>query len=217
MGEPAEKHSKGWRATCVHGCTSRSEHHRRITYENLNKPAHPPTRDLADDDGLAPARAVADKGTMGNPVPVRHYDYDRLSEPLTHGHQDPSPSGGDHGLGAGRPHELAAHFVNLQQSSPLVTPLATLTTRNDPGNGDRDLIYHPGTAAVSRLDASAAAPYGGPVPSGNPAMRRMDHQSRGSAIPPNGTHTLSDPASHAAPMAAKSRVEIVREAMFGPR
>jgi len=181
-----------------------------------------------DDDELTPAHAAAsaqnrammeadcDKSSTGNPHQGSDYNADRVSEPLTAGQQ--APSTGDHGVGAGRNPEIAAHHLDLRQSVVRYTPLGTLTTHNDPGNGDRGIIYPPGTVAVSRLDAAAAAGASGPLlPSGHPSMHGSDHIARNSATPQNGTHSLANPTSHAAPMAVKSQFELVREAMFGPR
>lgn len=145
---------------------------------------------------------TGEKHMIGNPHQGSDHNANRVSEPLTAGHQ--APSTGDHGVGAGRNQDLAAHFLDLRQSATTYTPLAMLRSVNgDDQNHDRNITHSTGTVNVGRLDASAAAPYGGPMPSGHPSMHGADHIARNSPIAPNGSHSLRDPLSHAAPAAVK--------------
>ena len=100
-------------------------------YVNANKPLAVDVPEIAalfppDDDDDAKGLSVTDplessEKHAGNSVP-NTYSADRLSAPLTAGHQDPAT--GDHGVGAGRNQSLAQHFLDLRQSTTTWTPLA---------------------------------------------------------------------------------------------
>lgn len=71
---------------------------------------------------------------------------------------------------------------------------------------------HPGQVALASFDAAnQAGSYRGMQSVNHNPARPDYHQERGSATAPNGSHSLSDPASHV----RKSRVDIMREALFG--
>jgi len=46
-------------------------------------------------------------------------------------------------------------------------------------------------------------------------MHGGDHIARNSPVAPNGSHSLSNPVSHAAPQAVKSRFEQFKDALYG--
>ena len=143
----------------------------------------------------------------------------RVSAPLDDlGHA--SPSTGDHGVGQGRSSFIAAHHPDLRQSSTSFDDvLARLRTVNgDNANGDRDITHTPGEVALRMFDAAGQAGHYhgmGPV---NPSPERPDwHQHRDSATPPNGSHSLADPGSHAgAPgrMKNSDRLELMKQHLF---
>jgi hypothetical protein len=142
-------------------------------YQNMNKPVNPEAAALIDrfppddddDDGPTPAHSEAragtrammrEKNTAADPLPhtAGRTVTDRLSEPLTAGHQ--APSTGDHGVGAGRPPGIAVGHLDLRQSRVTVTPLATLSTAEGRGAADGSLGFEHGQAQLSRFDAAGA-------------------------------------------------------------
>jgi len=169
--------------------------------------------------GVANPLDSSEKSIFNHPDPYGGdgHNAGRLSAPLTDGHAASSP--GDHGVGQGRSSFIAAHHPDLRQSNTSFDDvLARLRTVNgDNANGDRDITYTPGEVALRMFDAAGQAGHYhgmGPV---NPSPERQDwHQHRGSAVPPNGTHSLSDPRSHAAPQAMKASEarEMIKRHMF---
>jgi len=97
-----------------------------------------------------------------------------------------------------------------------VDPVPLLSMRTDANPHPRDLSGAAGVGiALSRLDAysAAGAPGFRQQPTGNPAIRPASHIAPGG--PSNGGHGLADAQSHA--LKASDRVEIMRQAMYGPR
>jgi hypothetical protein len=180
-----------------------------VTYENLNKPSHPeqPIPSAADDalDECAAPDAVKATGNPWSGHPGARSPVDRVSPPLTAGHQ--APSTGDHGAGADPmnvpgPREMAWNHPDLRQGSTTVNPLVSLSTRHE-DRPDASIIWGSGRVSVDQLHTSDVAEFTS-MPSGNPAVRGYSpHMARNSATPPNGSHSLSNPGSHAAPMATK--------------
>ncbi len=136
---------------------------------------------------------------------------DRISPPLTAGHQ--APSTGDHGadpMNVPGPRSIAFGHQDMRQSSTSFNDvIARLRTVNGAGNGDRDITYTAGEVGLNLFNARGqAGAYPGMQPVGHSPERPDWHQSRGSATPPSGSHGLADVRSHAAPMAAKSNSEL---------
>jgi hypothetical protein len=200
-----EKGKKSRRAGVV------TEHRSRrvIVYQNRNKPA---VSDVAgavpyfdDDDDGSPGPPAEKRMMPGNPHDGPDYSARRVSEPLLAGHQ--APSTGDHGPGHGRNAEIAQHHPDLRQSTTTAAPWYGMRTFNgDNEFGDRSITHPGGQVGVSFLDLRGAASPASDalLPAANPVARQMPHTARDSATPPNGTHSLADPRSHAAPAAAKS-------------
>jgi hypothetical protein len=211
------------------GTRMRVTHTRHVVYENLNQPSHPPTPDPDPVTSEVDERAVPDAAkaiaAAGNPVASpggRSLTEARVSPPLTAGHQ--APSSGDHGAAFADPmpgpRALALGHPDLRQSSTSFdTMLAKQRTVNgDNANGDRGVTYTAGEVALNLFNARGqAGQYRGMGPVGHSPDRPDWHQARGSATPPNGTHGLSDPGSHAAPQAMKGSEarEVMRRALFG--
>lgn len=152
--------------------------------------------------------------STGNPYahPGVRSPVDRMSPPLTAGHQ--SPSSGDHGASADPmrpvgPRELAFGHPDLRNGTTSTPPLLSMQTHEAMDGSGVWSPFTTGRVALTRLDAAGAS--GVSSPPGNAASRPMDHIARNSATPPNGTHGLADPRSHAAPMAAKSNSELRAE------
>jgi hypothetical protein len=211
-----------------HKCPKCGTRHQSVRqYQNLNKPvlsAPPDWLPSGDDDDQA-----AEKGsTMGNPVPPvggQAYNEARVSPPITAGHQ--ASSTGDHGAAAGArdpmaptgPKSLALGHSDMRFGSTSVTPWSTMRQRlGDDQYGDRSITRGPvGLVGLAQLDAAGAAgTFQGMNPvSANPVSRPMDHSARNSPVPPNGSHRLNDPQSHAGgpgAMKASDRREILRDA-----
>jgi hypothetical protein len=227
--EKDKRGKKGRRAGTV------TEHRSRrvVIYQNANKPRVSDTAGAVphfddDDDDLTPAHARAraenenmmtadcGKTTTGNPVPQPggRSVTDRVSPPRVTGQQ--SPSTGDHGftdpMRPVGPRELAFRHPDLRQATTNPVPLLSMRTAADDFPRDLRGLSSGVPVALSRLDASTVS--GLPGPSANPVSRPMDHQSRGSATPANGSHSLSDPQSHAVAMKASEAREILRRHMF---
>ena len=162
----------------------------------------------------------SEKATGGNAhtPPGGRSPFDRVSPPLTAGHQ--SPSSGDHGADPMRPvgpRQAAFEHRDLrQQSSTTVLPWQMLSTANgDNEFGDRSITHPRGTAHLSQLQQPDIAGFrsqlGDNAPSGNPNLHGADHQSRGSATPATPGHSLSDPSSHAVAMKSSDALRIMRE------
>jgi hypothetical protein len=137
---------------------------------------------------------------MGNamPSPYGRSVTDRTSPPIEAGHA--ACSTGDHGavdpMNVPGARALAMGHPNMRFSTTVAAPLATMRSVNgDNEFHDRDITHPTGTVNLSRLDLAGAS--GLSSASGNPAARWGDHQSRESATPPNGTHSLANPTSHA--------------------
>ena len=132
----------------------------------------------------------------------------RVSEPVTEGHQ--ASSTGDHGVGMSRSDHIAWDHPDLRQHSTTIEPFAELHTVNGVTIGS--LAFQSGRVNVSRLDAynSAGAPQFREQPSGNP-VRPDYHQHRDSATPPNGSHSLANPTSHAVKAAPMTNSELRAE------
>ncbi len=202
------------------GTRMRVTHTRHVVYENLNRPSHAPTPDLDPAPGEFDECAMPDETkaieAAGNPFafPGGRNPMDRVSPPLTAGHQ--APSTGDHGAGVDPmnvpgPRELAFRHPDLRQSSTTVSPLAAMRTNYDEFPADLRGMTNGVPVALSRLDAAGAT--GVHAPPGNPVSRPLDHIARNSATPPTPGHSLSDPRSHAAPTATKGSdaLRIMRE------
>ena len=206
------------------GTRMRVTHTRHVVYENLNRPSHAPTPDLDPVDGefdecATPAMGKAIEA-VGNPFahPGGRNPVDRVSPPLTAGHQ--APSTGDHGAGVDPmsvpgaremafrhpASSTAAGTTGLDMGTHTPFPLFTSRTNHDEFPADLRGVASGVPVAMSRLGADTASGLGSAP--GNPVSRPLDHQSRGSATAPNGSHALSNPTSHAAPMAAKSNSEL---------
>lgn len=182
-----------------------------------------------DDDGQAAAVMQADTAkkdaTMGNPHQPhgRSLTEARVSPPLTAGHQ--APSTGDHGAAMASdpmnrpgPRELAwQHRDVRQQSVSFGDVIARLRTVNgDNQNGDRDITYTAGEVGLNLFSARAAAgSYSGMQPVGHSPQRPAPHQSRGSATPPNGSHsTTGSVQSGAVALKASEARELLRRHLF---
>jgi hypothetical protein len=151
-------------------------------YENLGKPARSRSEALAEirrDEAEECAAPDAVKGTMGNPV-----------DPM-------APSG---------PKALALGHPDMRQGTTRPMPLLGMRSNADEFPADLRGMSSGVPVALSRLDAASAAgmPAFRAEPYGNPVSRPLDHSARNSATPPDGGHSLADPRSHAAPMAAKA-------------
>jgi hypothetical protein len=155
-------------------------------------------------------------------TPVNH-SANRVSEPLTQGHQTPSRNG-DHGIGQGRNSAVATGHQDLQQSR---VPEGYLLRRLNQVRGNTQDLHLPDTvpggyshvAGDIALElfraADEAGTYSGrqdvnPYP--NPA-RPDDHTARNSATPDNGSHDYSSQVGAASrnPYSAKSIRDIMRE------
>jgi hypothetical protein len=176
-------------------------------YENMNKPARARSETLAElhrDDAEGVAEPDETKGTMGNVPPGRGQSLSdaRVSPPVTAGHQ--ASSTGDHGAAMASdpmcvpgPRELAWQHPDLrQQSVSFNDVIARLRTVNgDDQNGDRSITYRAGEVGLSLFNArGAAGAYPGMQPVGHIPQRPDWHQSRGSATPPNGSHSTVNPS-----------------------
>jgi len=160
---------------------------------------------------------------MGNAVP--HPDgaswTDRLSPSRVSGQA--APSVGDHNAAAGMadpmdpagPKRLAMGHPDMRQSTTNVLPLFTTRTEADMFPRDLNGMSNGVPVALARLDAASASGMSGPP--ANPAARPADHIAPISALPANGGHGLADAQSHAVALKASDRVEIMRQAMYGPR
>ena len=159
------------------------------------------------------------KGTMGNAVPPssgRGPVTDRLAPSRVVG--GAAPSTGDHNASAFNdpmnqpgPRALAYGHPDVRQSNTNFNDVvARLRTVNgDNQNGDRDITYRPGEVGLSLFNARGqAGSYPGMQPVGHSPQRPDYHQARQSPVPPTPGHSLADPRSHAAPMAAKSNSEL---------
>lgn len=163
-------------------------------------------------DPLAASRPSVSSPAIGNPVASPDFNAMRLSEPLTAGHAATSVY--DHGVGAGRNPGVAVHHLDLQQSSPVVRSLTTVSSHNgDDDHHDRAITHPTGSVNVNRLDfAGQAGRFGGlNLPAGNPG-HPADHQHRESATADNGSHSLNHPQSNYMP-SMKSSLDIMRETM----
>jgi hypothetical protein len=195
VGVVTEHHVR-W--TTVYG--RRGERH--DTYENLNRPAHAPTRFDADDDDddenvMAPDQV---KGTMGNAHQPDGRDLSaaRVSPSRVQGNA--SPATDHHGTWVDPmtpmgPRELAWRHPDMRFGT--TNPVPLMSMRTDANPHPHDLSGAAGVGiALSRLDAynAAGAPGFRQQPTGNPAMRQMDHLAPTSALPANGGHSLSNPS-----------------------
>ena len=194
-----------------HKCPKCGTRHQSVRqYVNRNKPSvSPPVDWIPDADDGVPSAADAVKAA-GNPVPPSPGSRpvtDRLSPSRVTG--GAAPSTGDHNAAAdpmnvAGPKRLALGHPDMRQGTTRPVPL--LSVRSNADDFPRDLRGVPGVPiALDRLDAAGAAgmPPFRADPSGSP-VRPLDHIARDSATSRNGTHSLSDPRSHAAPMAAKA-------------
>ncbi len=150
------------------------------------------------------ARADVDKemSPHGNPAPHGVHPDERLSEPLTQGRAAASP--GDHGVNQGRSMELAWQHHALRQSDPTVRPFARYGPDGNSGfagaaalSEAERLLSHPLRHAepqvvTQSLDArSHAGSYRGADIPGAGCDRPAPGQHRGSATPPNGSHSIN--------------------------
>ena len=209
-----------------HKCPKCGTRHQSVRqYVNRNKPIVAPVPDwLPDADGDEDDMSA--KSYLGDPFPPQQYADRRVSEPLTAGHQAPSSS--DHGVGQGRNPGLAAHHPNLRQGSTDVRLFANGESADPSFGGNIALsaaqriarpfaTQEPHDVSVSRLD-TPMLPQVRAMPSGDPTSRLPMHTAQGSAGPPNGTHSVSNAnRPPTAAMKASDRVEVMRQAMFGPR
>jgi hypothetical protein len=193
---------------------------RRVTYENLNRPSHPPTPRAAEvlgDDGDGDDGQAAVKGA-GNPVsqPGGRRVTDRLSPSRVTG--GAARSTGDHNdpMAPSGPKTLALGHPDMRFGTTGPVPLLSMRTDSDDFPRDLRGMTSGVPVALARLDAygAAGAPPFRQQPSGNPAVRHPDHQSRGSATAPNGGHSLTDPQSHAVAMKASEAREVLKRHMF---
>ena len=159
------------------------------------------------------SKAIAAAGSFT--FPGGRNPADRTSASLTEGHQ--AVSSGHHvDPNVPGPSELAFRHPSMRMGTNTPFPLATMGTDDTAFPRDLRGMSNGVPVALSRLDAAAAS--GMPGPPANPFSRPGDHIAQNSAMPPNGSHSLSDPRSHAAPMAAKSNTERLAEFkrhMFG--
>ena len=154
----------------------------------------------------------------GNPhvFPGGRNPVDRTSASLTEGHQ--AVSSGHHvdPMNVPGPSEMAFRHADMRNGTTNAFPLATMRTDADAFPRDLRGMTNGVPVALSRLDAAAAA--GMPGPSGNPAVRPMDHIARLSATPPNGGHGLADVVSHGGPaMKASDAREMMKRHLFPGR
>lgn len=168
-----------------------------------------------------PLRA-AGKSMIGNPYdhPGGRSPFDRVSPSRAVGQQ--AASTGDHGavadpMNVPGPRELAFRHPDLRQGSTSVNPMATLRTREAMDGTGAWSPFNVGRVGLSRLDAAGATGATGvDAPAGNPVSRWGDHQSRGSATPPNGSHSLSSPQSNAVAMKASEARDVMKRTMRFP-
>ena len=146
------------------------------------------------------------KGMNSLNIVDNSYDADRLSEPLTRGHQ--SPSTGDHGRNAGRNADVAHGHDSLRQSSMDVEMFARRT--QNPVTFVGQAAFHSafsdtdappgadgGRVTVQRLNVrDEAGSYSGMDPvSYHPGDGSRDYgQHRTSATADNGSHNSSSQA-----------------------
>jgi hypothetical protein len=161
--------------------------------------------DIAEGAMGEQARADAAKAT-GNPYSGAVDPDDRLSEPLTAGHQ--APSTGDHGVGAGRSSEIAYNHPDLRQGSTTIKPWQTLRLRNQ-DRPDAELIWGAGRVDVQQLHTGEAGDFTS-QPSGNPGMRSLPHIARDSATASNGGHSTSGSVTSNAVAAKSSPLDIMK-------
>jgi hypothetical protein len=164
-------------------------------------------------DHLTPAQATAEgcqeamgKAAAGNPYSGAVDPDDRLSEPLTAGHQ--APSTGDHGVGAGRSSEIAYNHPDLRQGSTTIKPWQTLRLQHQ-SRPDAEIVWGAGRVDVQQLHTGEAGDFTS-QPSGNPNVRPLPHSARNSATQPNGGHGLGNVTSHAVAAKAESNLDIMR-------
>ena len=164
------------------------------------------------------------KKSAGNPVdvPGGGSAFDRVSPPITAGHA--AASTGDHGAAQGSrdpmdvagPKRLALGHPDMQFGTTNVMPLlsAVVSGSSSEHAPEHNIVglYADARVAMSRLDAASASRVSGP--SGNPHMHGTDRQSRGSATPPNGTHSLASPQSNAVAMKSSEAREALKRHLF---
>jgi hypothetical protein len=161
--------------------------------------------DIAEGAMGEQARADAAKAT-GNPYSGAVDPDDRLSEPLTAGHQ--APSTGDHGVGAGRSSEIAYNHPSLRQGSTTIKPWQTLRLQHQ-SRPDAEIVWGVGRVDVQQIHTGEAGDFTS-QPSGNPNVRPLPHSARNSATQPNGGHGLGNVTSHAVAAKAESNLDIMR-------
>lgn len=127
---------------------------------------------------------------------------------------------------SGTSSRVAVGHGDLRQSNTdFSTVLARLSTRrgnvvdlgvpdNTPGG-----FSHPGEVALRLFDGrTQAGGFDGMAPVGGNPLRPADHQSRGSATAPNGTHSSSSQQGACYPpresMKASDRVSVMKAALF---
>lgn len=163
---------------------------------------------------VSPFDLLAGKGAAGNPArnvhsPTGSYAADRVSEPLTDGHQ--APSTGDHGVGSGQGYHPAPYghptgaspvpgappaIQHLDLQTTGASPLATLRSNLCYGANQ---FSHPSDANVSGQDQASAAgrPRGVRAhPSGNPgatASAPDGGRSGGAEVPPSSVQSGPQP------------------------
>lgn len=155
-------------------------------------------------DALNQAKPDVDKST-GNPV-------DSGLAPHPGNRQATS-----RGIAAGHP-DLVQHSANaIGELLAQVRRVRGSTVDHGFGEDDRTPGGYSNAAGTDRLySADFAAQAGGfreLYDVDHTPGREADHTSRGSGTKPNGSHSLRDVESHA--VANKSRLDIMREAMFG--
>lgn len=196
---------------------------------------------------VSPFDLLAGKGAAGNPARNVHstsgsYGNDRVSGPLTDGHQ--SPSTGDHGVGQGRNDHLAeghptgpspvpgapnVRHLDLQTTG--ASPLASLRSNLCYGANQ---FSHPSDASVSGQDQASAAgrPRGVRAqPSGNPggtASAPNGGRTGGAEVPPSSVQSPPQPPARGSatpnsaggrgvecrhPASMKSHYDIMRDAI----
>jgi len=151
-----------------------------------------------------------DKGTLSLERLADDHNQYRTSEPLTNGHQFPSPAG-DHGRGQGRNSAVAFDHPDLRQSSTSFDQiLARLRTVRgnvlDLGVSDSTPggYSHAGEVALASFDQAArAGSYRGMQSVDHDPLRQNYHQAA-SGSGSNGSHSLSNPVSRNPYSAAKS-------------
>jgi len=170
-------------------------------------------------DILSALGGKTDKAAMGNAHQPdgRSLTEARVSPSRVQGQA--SPSVGDHGASAWQdpmtpptPRQLALGHPDMRSGTTRPVPL--FSARTDANPHPRDLSGAAGVGiALSRLDAysAAGAPGFRQQPSGNPAVRPMDHIA--SSGPSNGGHGLADTQSHA--LKASEAREMLKRHMFG--